>query len=969
MPEIRSRRHRPPVLLAGLAALLLSAIWDLGAAPFHVAGAAAQTAPAEIGGDLGRGDVRRAIETFTELGKFYGTLAENDPNRHAAQFWENTADTYQQAGLALSALEKRGAIRIEDLAGDTASRLEAGAIVLNRRLGGQWQSRFVEATRRGGGDDWGYISQLSTVLLGDLFRLQPVAGQSWFQGHRLRSSLASAAAADNPALTRHLTSFWHLKDKYLWVAMARDDAGSNPPRLGDARKVHLFSEMTTVTKQMERDLGAEWPNRLSRDWREFDRLVDRFSAKRGWLTATRGAGAAEALLGTSITQMPENLAATEHAPAASAISSQRVQAAEPAAPSTPEESVAAAVAPDPQLEEKVYRLTKELETNRRENVQIKDSRDALSAALDEASKSQEQVAAELASARQQVAALQQQIETARRSAAAEASVLEAQLTADLAASRAESAAAEDRLSAELETSRTTIASLRQELETERAASRQKTSSLEARHTADLESSRAEVAEVKARLTAELENSRTTIVSLHQELEAGRSASRERVASLEARLAAGLDEIRTEAAAAKERLTGELETSRAAVASLEQQLEADRATGQEKSSSLEARLTADLEATRKLASRREQRLSEELAASRRGLADLEAALESERAAVQQEAARRAVKLGDKLKASEQTVTALREQVAVERDAAQQKLAGLRGQFDADLKAAQQTAAALRQRTEAERAAAEQKLASLETLVSSEPQKVQRESAALAERLTGELETSRQEIAGLREQLVSLKRPAAGLNQDPWIAITTVMMLVILGLIAWTLVLWRHRSTVVMPDFAAAGAGGVPTSLGIGAVGRNGRSAAPARAGPSALKAPGEAAKEASPQLLIEALRQGNAALFESRFSAMTGLEGERLRTVIYSGVGEELVVACRALGIDKLVFASIFLLSRKCQSDGEELSPRDLSRVMASYDGLTEDAARILLEAWRQTAGPDETAETGEGGKAGEDEGG
>ncbi len=192
----------------------------------------------------------------------------------------------------------------------------------------------------------------------------------------------------------------------------------------------------------------------------------------------------------------------------------------------------------------------------------------------------------------------------------------------------------------------------------------------------------------------------------------------------------------------------------------------------------------------------------------------------------------------------------------------------------------------------------------------------------------------------------------------------MLLVILGLAAWIMVLWRQRSTVVMPDFAAAGAGEVPASRGVGAVEQNGRSSAPDRAEPPSLRAPGEAAEEASPQLLVEALRQGDAALFESRFGTMTRLEGERLREVVYGGVGEELVVACLALGIDKLVFASIFLLSRRHRSGGQEVSPQDLSRAMAAYDATSEDAARDLLKTWQQTAGPREPAKSGKSGTAG-----
>ncbi len=140
MLGVRPRSRSRPLLLAvlvGFFGIFFSLTWYSDSAALRMTGAAAQTAP---GGALGRGDVRRAIESLIWLGNFYATLAKNDPNRYAAEFWLNMADTYRRAGLALSDLEARGAIRVEDLTGGAASKLEAGAIVLDRRLGGPWQN-------------------------------------------------------------------------------------------------------------------------------------------------------------------------------------------------------------------------------------------------------------------------------------------------------------------------------------------------------------------------------------------------------------------------------------------------------------------------------------------------------------------------------------------------------------------------------------------------------------------------------------------------------------------------------------------------------------------------------------------------------------------------------------------------------------------------------------------------------------
>jgi uncharacterized protein (DUF2336 family) len=131
-----------------------------------------------------------------------------------------------------------------------------------------------------------------------------------------------------------------------------------------------------------------------------------------------------------------------------------------------------------------------------------------------------------------------------------------------------------------------------------------------------------------------------------------------------------------------------------------------------------------------------------------------------------------------------------------------------------------------------------------------------------------------------------------------------------------------------------------------------------AAPSAAGEPGDDAadrlarrlsdeKRLSPDMLVKALRQGEIPLFEAMFAQLTGLRRRLMGRLIYEPGGEGLVIACRALAVDKPTFTSIFLLSRKGRPGDQVVDPRELSRVIALYDRVQPDAARQVLRRWQR----------------------
>lgn len=106
-------------------------------------------------------------------------------------------------------------------------------------------------------------------------------------------------------------------------------------------------------------------------------------------------------------------------------------------------------------------------------------------------------------------------------------------------------------------------------------------------------------------------------------------------------------------------------------------------------------------------------------------------------------------------------------------------------------------------------------------------------------------------------------------------------------------------------------------------------------------------EISPQLLVEVLRQGEVPLFEAMYAKLTGLRPKLVRRIVYEPGGEALAVACKAVGIDKPNFASLFMLTRKAHAKAKVISPRELTPVLEFFENIKPEQANALLERWRR----------------------
>jgi uncharacterized protein (DUF2336 family) len=108
----------------------------------------------------------------------------------------------------------------------------------------------------------------------------------------------------------------------------------------------------------------------------------------------------------------------------------------------------------------------------------------------------------------------------------------------------------------------------------------------------------------------------------------------------------------------------------------------------------------------------------------------------------------------------------------------------------------------------------------------------------------------------------------------------------------------------------------------------------------------AADKITPSLLIQTLRQGEITLFEDLFARLTGLSTVAVRRSIFEPGGEGLAIACKAVGIDKPEFTSIFLLSRSARPGDKTVDPSELSAVVSLFDRIRPHSAIKVLRRWR-----------------------
>lgn len=96
------------------------------------------------------------------------------------------------------------------------------------------------------------------------------------------------------------------------------------------------------------------------------------------------------------------------------------------------------------------------------------------------------------------------------------------------------------------------------------------------------------------------------------------------------------------------------------------------------------------------------------------------------------------------------------------------------------------------------------------------------------------------------------------------------------------------------------------------------------------------------MLVRTLRRGQVRFFVALMAERSGLNVTTIHEIMRQVGGQGMAVACRAMGIVKENFVSLFLLSRSLTRGDQAVDALELRKAIKYYDALTEDLATTIL---------------------------
>ena len=98
-------------------------------------------------------------------------------------------------------------------------------------------------------------------------------------------------------------------------------------------------------------------------------------------------------------------------------------------------------------------------------------------------------------------------------------------------------------------------------------------------------------------------------------------------------------------------------------------------------------------------------------------------------------------------------------------------------------------------------------------------------------------------------------------------------------------------------------------------------------------------------LMRVLHQGQLELFDLAFARLLNLPVQRMRNIFYEGGPKAVALSCRAVGIDRSVFATVYNLTRQARQMHMALAKSDMVEVDAVFSRHTRQQAMSELQTY------------------------
>ncbi|TVQ82011.1 MAG: DUF2336 domain-containing protein [Micavibrio sp.] len=119
------------------------------------------------------------------------------------------------------------------------------------------------------------------------------------------------------------------------------------------------------------------------------------------------------------------------------------------------------------------------------------------------------------------------------------------------------------------------------------------------------------------------------------------------------------------------------------------------------------------------------------------------------------------------------------------------------------------------------------------------------------------------------------------------------------------------------------------------------------------------EEITTGLLTRTLRRGQMPFFVALLGAWIGAEPEVLKKMIERDPAKAFAIVCRALGIVKSEFATLYLLSGPVHSQGTNVDQSNLLKIIGFFDNLPVEDAKKVVNSWKKTFAENEELAAGE----------
>lgn len=106
----------------------------------------------------------------------------------------------------------------------------------------------------------------------------------------------------------------------------------------------------------------------------------------------------------------------------------------------------------------------------------------------------------------------------------------------------------------------------------------------------------------------------------------------------------------------------------------------------------------------------------------------------------------------------------------------------------------------------------------------------------------------------------------------------------------------------------------------------------------------AAGQLKAAFLLRVLHQGQMDMFETAFAKLLNVDVPAMRRLLYENGPRPVALACRAAGIDRCVFPTVFNLSRQARGYRPALSAADRTEVENVFSAFTKSDALARLQS-------------------------